>query len=201
MFSVKMEGSWGKRILTASTCIARRSDPDRRRRARRVPGGRAQGARRNPSESGVAVSHHRGHLGRRRIRQHPGRQRHALASVGVGNRARLGELPRRPGVPFRRGGHAQGRRPLDGLVVHRRHDRPAEIPARQFAAARAAVQGHGFRRDARQRRAAATCARWRCAPPAISPRARCRSSRPRPRSANGRARSATASACRCRSTT
>ena len=100
---------------------------------------------------------------------------------------------------FRSGrhGHAQGRRPLDGFAVHRRHDRPAEIAARQLAAARAACRSvTRFRRHPRQRGAAATCARWRCAPPAISPRARCRSSKPRPPSANGRARSGTANACR-----
>ena len=63
------------------------------------------------------------------------------------------------------------------------------------------AQVDGLRRDARQRGATATCAHWRCAPPAISRRARCRSSKPRPPSANGRARSVTANACRCRSIT
>ena len=56
-----------------------------------------------------------------------------------------------PGVPLRRARHAQGRRALDGFAVHGRHDRAAEIAARQFTAARAAVQGNGFRRDPRQR--------------------------------------------------
>ena len=65
---------------------------------------------RDTSASRLAVSHHRRHLGWRRVGQHPGRERDALASVRVGNRKSLGEFPRPPGVPLRRARHAQGRR-------------------------------------------------------------------------------------------
>ena len=99
----------------------------------------------------LAVPHHRRHLGWRRVGQHPGRKRHPLASVDSRNREGLGQFPRRPGIPLRRAGHAQGRRALDGFAVHGRHDRAAEIAARQLTAARAAFQGDGFRRGARQR--------------------------------------------------
>ena len=136
-----MDGSWGRRILARQNVS---------RAGLILTGGGARAAYQVGvlkalaeihAEPRMAVSHHRGNVGRRRFGQHPGGQCHALASVGGRNRESLGEFPRGPGVPLRRRGHAQSRRPLDGFPVHRRHDRPAEIAARQLAAARAAVQG------------------------------------------------------------
>ena len=165
-----------------SSVIARGSHPDGRRRARRLPGGRAQGAGRDTSASRLAVPHHRGNVGGRRIRQHPGRERDALAPVGDGNREGLGEFPRAPGVPLGRQGHVQGRRHAGWARCS--PAAPWARPSRCWTTRRCASCCPRSRISTRcaPTSRAATCARWRCAPRAISPRARFRSSRPRPRS-------------------
>ena len=86
--------------------------------------------------------------------QHPGRQ---MSRAGISRLANIEQVWANFHVAqvFRSDAIAmlKAGAPLDGFAVHGRHDRPAEIPARQFAAARTAFQGDGFRRHPRERRA------------------------------------------------